>query len=53
MLSYTIKLSVIIKEYKEVPLSQRKVALTPKDIYTTPNTRCLEERRRKVSLFFH
>ena len=29
---------------KEVPLSQRKAALTPQDIYTTPNIRRLEER---------
>jgi len=53
MLSYTIRLSVTIKEYKEVSFSQRKVALTPQDIYTAPNTRCLEEHRRKVPLFFH
>jgi len=51
--SYTIRLSVTIKEYKEVLLSQRKVALTPQDIYTAPNTRCLEERRIKVPLFFY
>jgi len=29
MVSYPIKLSVTTKEYKEVPLAQRKVALTP------------------------
>ena len=40
------------KGIQRVPLSQRKVALTPQDIYTAPNTRCLEERRRKVPLFF-
>ena len=30
MLSYPIRLSVIKKEYNEVPLAQRKVALTLK-----------------------
>jgi len=29
MLSFSIRLSVIIKEYKRSPLAQRKVALTP------------------------
>ena len=48
-----IRLSVTIKEYKEVPLSQRNAALTPQDIYTIPKTRCLEERQRKVLLFSH
>ena len=38
---------------RSLSLSQRKVALTPQDIYTAPNTRCLEERRRNVLLFFH
>ena len=28
MHSYTIRLSIITKEYKEVPLAQRKIALT-------------------------
>jgi len=32
MLSYLIRLCVIIKEYKEIPLAQRKVALTPWNI---------------------
>ena len=32
MLSYTIRLNVTIKEYKEVPLAQRKVTLTPQNI---------------------
>ena len=32
MLSYIIRLSVRTKEYKEFPLAQRKVALTPPNL---------------------
>jgi len=52
-LSYTIRLSVTTKEYKEVPLAQWKVALTPQNIYTSPELRCLEERQREASFFLH
>jgi len=52
-LSYTIRLSVITKEYKEVPLVQWKVAPTPQNIYTAPDTRCLEEHQREAPFFLH
>ena len=50
MLSYIIRLSVKIKEYKEVPLSPRKLALTPQDIYTAQNTMFGRELKKGFSL---
>ena len=47
-LSYTMRLSVTIKEYIKKSLSLSEVALTPQKLHTIPGTRCLEGRQSRV-----
>ena len=47
------KIECYNKRVQRSPSLSAKGCITPQDIYTAPDIRCLEERRRKTPFFLH